>query len=91
MIWAQGVPIWGGGPISRGHHVTSVCLDVRYGERYTTGDSAVILSPNMTTITILDDDGKLSVASQLASATSSCDFKVKRQADGIKTPKERHL
>ena len=23
-----------------------------------TGDSAVILSPNMTTITILDDDGK---------------------------------
>ena len=24
----------------------------------TTGDSAVILSPNMTTITILDDDGK---------------------------------
>ena len=24
----------------------------------TTGDSSVILSPNMTTITILDDDGK---------------------------------
>lgn len=32
----------------------------------TSGDSAVILSPNMTTITILDDDGKI-LAHQLYS------------------------